>query len=331
MSQLNNVEKTALVLLGMGEDAAAQVLQHFSRDEVQRVTRAMAKLNGIKSDSAKQVIHRFFLDFKEHSGIRGASKEYLSNTLHKALGNDLAKGLLNNIYGDEIRNNMQRLQWVDADLLAKFILQEHPQMQAIFLAYLPPDTSSQVLTHMPQDSHDELLYRVARIQEIDHEVARDLNELIERCIEFMSANHGTAVSGPKQAADILNRFEGDRGQLIELLKLHDESVVSQIEENMFDFMVLGRQNEKTMDRLVQEVTVELWAIALKGAELRLQQAIKQSMPQRMVKALEDEMALKGAMAVSRVEKARQDIMQIARELSDSGEIELSLYQEQTVE
>jgi flagellar motor switch protein FliG len=172
---------------------------------------------------------------------------------------------------------------------------------------------------------------VARIQEIDHEVARDLNELIERCIEFMSANHGTAVSGPKQAADILNRFEGDRGQLIELLKLHDESVVSQIEENMFDFMVLGRQNEKTMDRLVQEVTVELWAIALKGAELRLQQAIKQSMPQRMVKALEDEMALKGAMAVSRVEKARQDIMQIARELSDSGEIELSLYQEQTVE
>jgi flagellar motor switch protein FliG len=107
--------------------------------------------------------------------------------------------------------------------------------------------------------------------------------------------------------------------------------VSEIEENMFDFMVLGRQNEKTMDRLVQEVSVELWAIALKGAEIRLQQAIKQSMPQRMIKALEDEMALKGAMAVSRVERARQDIMQIARELSDGGEIELSLYQEQTVE
>ncbi|TOH99419.1 flagellar motor switch protein FliG, partial [Vibrio parahaemolyticus] len=71
------------------------------------MTRAMAKLNGIKSDSARGVIQNFFEDFREHSGIRGASKEYLSNTLRKALGNDLAKGLLNNLYGDEIRNNMQ--------------------------------------------------------------------------------------------------------------------------------------------------------------------------------------------------------------------------------
>lgn len=329
--QLNDTEKTALVLLGMGEDAAAKVLQHFNRDEVQRVTRSMAKLNGIKSENAKEVIHRFFHDFKEHSGIRCASKEFLSNTLRKAMGNDLAKGLLNNIYGDELRNNMQRLQWVDVDLLAKFISGEHPQMQAIFFAYLPPETSSNVLLKMPEDIHDDLIYRVARIQEIDHEVARDLNELVERCIKYMSENHSAAVSGPKQAADIINRFEGDRGQLMELLKLHDEKVVSEIEENMFDFMVLGRQNEKTMDRLVQEVPVELWSTSLKGADIALQQAIKQSMPQRMVKSLEDDMALKGAVPVSRVERARQDIMQIIRELSETGELELTLYEEQTVE
>lgn len=330
-NQLSNVEKTALVLLSMGESAAAEVLRFFSRDEMQRITRAMAKLNGIKSDSAKEVIRSFFHDFKEHSGIRGASKEYLTNTLRKALGSDLAKGLLNNIYGDEIRNNMKRLQWVDSELLAKFIIQEHPQMQAIFLAYLPAETSSQVLSRMPVDCHDDVLYRVAKIKEIDHSVAQDLNELIERCIESMSVHQGATVSGPKQVADIINRFEGDRGQLMELLKLHDESVVSEIEENMFDFMVLGRQSEKTMDRLVQEIPIELWAVSLKGAELNLQQAIKQSMPQRMVKALEDEMSQKGAMALSRVEKARNEIMQTARALSDSGEIELSLYQEKTVE
>lgn len=328
---LSNVEKTALVLLGMGEDAAAKVLKHFSRDEVQRVTRSMAKLNGIKSDSARDIIHGFFNDFKEHSGIRGASKEFLSNTLRKAMGNDLAKGLLNNIYGDELRNNMQRLQWVDADLLAKFVSNEHPQMQAIFIAYLPAETSSNVLMKLPLDTHDELLFRVARIQEIDHDVVRDLNDLIERCIEHMSESHSTTVSGPKQAADIINRFEGDRGQLMELLKLHDEKVVAEIEENMFDFMVLGRQSEKTMDRLVQEVPIDLWVLSLKGADISLQKAIKQSMPQRMVKSLEDEMLLKGAVSVSRVEKARQEIMEIAKELSDGEEIELSLYEEATVE
>ncbi|MDX1301066.1 flagellar motor switch protein FliG [Photobacterium sp.] len=329
--QLNNVEKTALVLLGMGEDAAAQVLRHFSRDEVQRVTRSMAKLSGIKSENAKKIIQHFFDDFREHSGIRGASKEYLSNTLRKALGNDLAKGLLNTIYGDELRNNMQRLQWVDAELLAKFISQEHPQMQAIFLAYLPADSSSNVLSKMPSDYHDEIIYRIARLQEIDHEVAQDLNDLIERCIEQISVNHSAPISGAKQAADIINRFDGDRSQLMELLKLHDEQVVSDIEENMFDFVILARQREATMDRLVQEVTVELWSLALKGAEIKLQQAIKRSMPQRMVKTLEDEMAVRGAVAISQVEKARQDIMQLVRELAANGEIDLLLYQEATVE
>ncbi|ANP67707.1 flagellar motor switch protein FliG [Vibrio sp. Vb1554] len=328
---LSYVEQTALVLLGMGEDAAAKVLQHFSRDETQRVTRAMAKLNGIKSDSARGVIQTFFEDFREHSGIRGASKEYLSNTLRKALGNDLAKGLLNTLYGDEIRNNMQRLQWVEAETLARFIVNEHPQMQAIFLAYLPADSSSTVLKHLPQDYHDEILFRIAQLQDIDHQVAVDLHELVERCIEKVSASQSTPLSGVKQAADIINRFEGDRGSLMEMLKLHDEDVVNAIEENMFDFMVLGRQREETMDMLVQQIPLELWAVALKGSDITLQQAIKRSMPQRMVKALEDDMDARGAVALSRVQKARQDIMQMVRELDESGEVQLLLYEEPTVE
>ncbi|MDF2152626.1 flagellar motor switch protein FliG [Vibrio sp. CAU 1672] len=329
--KLSHVEQTALVLLGMGEDAAAKVLRHFSRDETQRVTKAMARLSGIKSDSARAIIQSFFEDFRQHSGIRGASKEYLSNTLRKALGNDLAKGLLNNLYGDEIRNNMQRLQWVEAEVLARFIADEHPQMQAIFLGYLPPESSSAVLKHLPEDYHDELLFRIARLQDIDHQVANDLNELIERCIEQVSATQSAPLSGVKQVADIINRFEGDRAALMEMLKLHDEEVVGEIEQNMFDFMVLGRQREETMDLLVQQVPGELWAVALKGAEITLQQAIKRSMPQRMVKTLETDMQNRGAVPLSRVESARQEIMQVARELSDAGEIELVLYQEPTVE
>ncbi|ENV6002633.1 flagellar motor switch protein FliG [Vibrio parahaemolyticus] len=328
---LSYVEQTALVLLGMGEDAAAKVLQHFTRDETQRVTRAMAKLNGIKSDSARGVIQNFFEDFREHSGIRGASKEYLSNTLRKAFGNDLAKGLLNNLYGDEIRNNMQRLQWVEAETLARFIVNEHPQMQAIFLAYLPADSSSAVLKHLPQDYHDEIIFRIAQLQDIDHQVATDLHELVERCIEKVSASQSVPLSGVKQAADIINRFEGDRGSLMEMLKLHDEEVVNAIEENMFDFMVLGRQREETMDMLVQQIPLELWATALKGSDITLQQAIKRSMPQRMVKALEDDMEARGAVALSRVQKARQDIMQMVRELDELGEVQLLLYEEPTVE
>ena len=328
---LNHVEQTALVLLGMGEDAAAKVLRHFSRDETQRVTKAMAKLNGIKSESANQVIQMFFDDFRQHSGIRGASKEYLSNTLRKALGNDLAKGLLNDLYGDEIRNNMQRLQWVEAEVLARFVVNEHPQMQAIFLAYLPSETSSLVLKYLPEDYHDELLYRIARLQDIDHQIASDLHALIERCIEQVSTSQSAPLSGVKQVADIINRFDGDRGSLMEMLKLHDEEVVSEIEENMFAFVILERQSDKVLNRLIQEIDLSLWSVAFKGCDSSLVSRIKEVMPERTVETLEDEMERKGAVPLSKVNKAREDIMNKVRELSDTGEIDLSLYQEETVE
>ncbi|EKO3658505.1 flagellar motor switch protein FliG [Vibrio metschnikovii] len=328
---LSQIEQAALILLGMGEDAAAKVLRHFNRDETQRVTMAMAQLTSIKSDMARVIIQSFFEDFREHSGIRGASKEYLSNTLRKALGSDLAKGLLNNLYGDEIRNNMQRLQWVDAEVLARLIENEHPQMQAIFLAYLPADSSSTVLKHLPADYHDELLFRIACLQDIDHQVTNDLNELIDRCIEQVSTSQSAPMVGVKQVADIINRFDGDRASLMEMLKLHDEQVVREIEKNMFDFMVLSRQKEETIDLLVQQISIEQWAVALKGADISLQQAIKRSMPQRMVKTLEDEMKMQGAVGISRVERTRQDIMELIRELSEAGEIELLLYEEPTVE
>ena len=86
-----------------------------------------------------------------------------------------------------------------------------------------------------------------------------------------------------------------------------------------------------MDALVQQIPLELWAVALKGAEITLQQAIKRSMPQRMVKALEDDMQVRGAVGLSSVERARQEIMELVRELSEAGEIDLILYEEPTVE
>ena len=66
---LSYVEQTALVLLGMGEDAAAKVLQHFSRDETQRVTRAMAKLNGIKSIDQRRLDYYINLNFRKRSVV----------------------------------------------------------------------------------------------------------------------------------------------------------------------------------------------------------------------------------------------------------------------
>jgi len=103
------LEQAAILLLCLGEEAAATVMQKLSREEVVRLSEHMARLSGVKTSQAKRVINNFFEEFREQSGINGASRMMLQGILNKALGGEIASSVINGIYGDEIRSRMARL------------------------------------------------------------------------------------------------------------------------------------------------------------------------------------------------------------------------------
>ncbi|HEH7598252.1 TPA: flagellar motor switch protein FliG, partial [Escherichia coli] len=115
------LEQAAILLLCLGEEAAATVMQKLSREEVVRLSENMARLSGVKTSMARKVINHFFDEFREQSGINGASRSMLQGILNKALGTEIASSVINGIYGDEIRSRMARLQWVEPRQLAMLI------------------------------------------------------------------------------------------------------------------------------------------------------------------------------------------------------------------
>jgi hypothetical protein len=100
-------------------------------------------------------------------------------------------------------------------------------------------------------------------------------------------------------------------------------VVSEIEVSMYDFFILGRQTEATLQRLIEDVPLEQWAIALKGAEPAVRDAVLQTMPRRQAQSFEDMMRRSGPVPMSRVKQARQEIMAQVKALADAGEVECS--------
>ena len=88
---IDNLEKAAILLLSMGTESAAKVMQKLSRDEVQRLISKMASLSGVSSMEAKWTLQQFFNQYREQSGIGSASREYLEQTLDLALGQRRAK------------------------------------------------------------------------------------------------------------------------------------------------------------------------------------------------------------------------------------------------
>lgn len=324
------IEQAAIVLLSMGEEPAAAVLRCLSREELLEITQVMSRLSGIKVDSVKHALQNFFDDYREQSGVHGASRSFLKRSLDLALGAEIANSVLNSIYGDAIRPKMARLQWASPKWLAEQISHEHVRMQAVFIAFLAPAMAGSIIDALPAQGRDLLLLNVAKLKEIDRELLTELDEVVSRCLDSLSMQ-SASVEGIKQAAEILNRLPGNKQQMVELLRAHDPEIVSEMEVSMYDFFILSRQTEDTLVRIIEAVNPDQWAIALKGAEPAIRDAILQSMPRRQAQSFEDMMRRTGPVPMSRIEQVRQEIMAQVKALNDAGEVDVRLFAEEVVE
>lgn len=329
-ASLSPVEQASIVLLSMGEEHAAAVLRCLSREELLEVTQVMSRMSGIKVDTVKTALQHFFDDYREQSGVHGASRSYLKRSLDLALGADIASSVLNTIYGDAIRPKMARLQWASPKWLADRLAHEHVRMQAVFLAFLPPTLAGEIIEALPLETRDVVLLNVARLNEIDRDLLIELDEVVSRCLDNLGLQ-SASVEGVRQVAEILNRLPGNRQQMVELLRAHDPQVVSEIEVSMYDFFILSRQNDAVITRIIEEVAIEQWAIALKGAEPEVRDTILRAMPRRQAQSFEELMRRSGPVPRSRVESVREEIMAQVKALAEAGEIEISLFAEATVE
>jgi len=175
-----------------------------------------------------------------------------------------------------------------------------------------------------------VLLNLARLDQIDRELLQELDDLVSRCLATLDMQ-GTSVEGKRQVADILNRLPAERQDMIELLRAHDPAMLAEIELSMYDFFILSRQGDAVLGRIIEEVPLALWAVALKGAEPAVRDAILTSMPRRQAQNFDDMIRRAGPVPLSRIEQTRRDIMAIVKGLAESGQIALQLYPEAVVE
>lgn len=328
--QISDLDRAAILLLSMGEENAAGIIKKLSRNEVRALSERMAKIANFTQDNVAQILNDFFDCYRNESGVSGASRLYLERALDKAVGRKLARGMLDDIYGGALADDIRRLEWVPAELLVRFMEQEHIQMQALILAFLPADQASAVLTLFPAQKHDDMLFRIANMREVSEHVIEDLRFTLERCIEYVGEQVGARVNGVQQVADIMNRYSGNKAEVMDLLKLHDTRMAEAIEDKMYDFFSLSRQTEEVLSRLLTDIPDELWVTALKGADQQLTENLLGVLPKRLAQVYRQQIDSMKPQPVRKVEAARAEIMAMVKKMIASGWNEYRLYPEETV-
>ncbi|CBL46751.1 Flagellar motor switch protein [gamma proteobacterium HdN1] len=320
---LDPIDKSAILLLSLGEDNAAEVLKHMGPKEVQKIGVAMARMQNVEKAQVEAVIEEFLEIIKQQTALGMGSEGYIKRMLVSALGEDKAGALIDRILAGGNTAGLDTLRWMDARAISNMIRFEHPQIQAIVLAYLDPDQSAEVLGYFEERVRLDVVLRIASLESVQPHALQELNDILEKQFSSQATSASRQLGGTKVAADIMNFLDTSvESTLMESIRDVDENLASRIQDLMFVFDNLIDVDDRGIQTLLREVSSEVLILALKGSDEAVRDKIFGNMSKRAAELLRDDLETRGPVKVSEVEGAQKEILAIARRMAESGEITL---------
>jgi flagellar motor switch protein FliG len=319
----DGVNRAAVLLMSMGEEAAVEVFKFLGPKEVQKLGTEMAKITTIGHDRIEAVCRDFLAEAESQAGMSTDSDEYLRSVLTKALGNEKAGALIDRILQVNDNAGIESLKWMDAVSVAELIKNEHPQIIATILVHLDPDQASDILRNFTERSRNDVMLRIATLEGVQPTALRDLNDVLSQLLSGGERVKKGSLGGVDVAAEILNFMGGTfEASITEFIKESDAELAQKIQDKMFVFENLLDLDDRSIQLLLREVQSETLVVALKGTSEPLKEKIFKNMSSRASEMLREDLESKGPVRLSEVESEQKEILKVVRRLADEGQIQL---------
>ena len=317
------LENSAILLMSLGEEDAAQVLKHLTPKEVQGVGETIARMKSIPRDRLESVLQQFASVTEQQLSLVSDTDEYVRAVLRKALGEDKANLLLDRILQGSDVSGIEGLKWMDPAAVAELLRNEHPQIVAAILVHLDYDQASSVLKLFSDRHRNEVIVRIATLDGIQPSALKDLNEVMSTLLTGADSMRKSTLGGVKTAAEMLNLMGTSiETSVLEYVREADNELAQRIMDNMFTFDDLIKIEDKAIQSLLKEVQTESLVVALKGADPELRDKIFKNMSTRAAETLREELEARGPVRVSDVETEQKEVLKVVRRLVEEGVIAL---------
>jgi flagellar motor switch protein FliG len=315
------IHASAILLLALGEDCAAEVFKFLTPKEVHRLGERMARLTTVADAQFDDVLTRFDGAVESQRSLVGDAGAYVSNVLKLALGDDKAGLLIDRIVQGRDVSGIESLKWMDPGAIAELIRNEHPQIIATILVHLDRDHASGVLAALDERPRKDVVLRIATLDGIQPNALKELNDVLSKVLAGGERVRKAPLGGPKAAAEILN-FLGSTIEVAVLgaIREDDADLAQKIEEQMFTFADLMKLDNKGLQRVLRDVPGEQLIVALKGAEPEMREKVLANMSARAAETLREDLESRGPVRVSDVEAQQKEILKLVKRLADEGEI-----------
>jgi flagellar motor switch protein FliG len=313
----------AVLMMLLAEEEAAAIVGHLDANEVKALGTAMLGVAGISEDNVDAALEMFASKCRGVNPLAADPTPRVRSVIEQALGPSRAGTLLADIAPVSSPKLAEMLDWMEVDVLAALLDNEHPQVGALIVSSLSADLAAQALGKLEEGRQTDLLLRAARLGRVSVEAITELEDIVSRYVGDAAPPPKVELGGSSGVAKIMNSLGKPKGErLIKAIRKADKPIADAIEEGMFVFEDLMDLDAKALGTVMRSVDSSSLVFALKGAPKELVDRIFASMSQRAAQSIQDEMAEKTMVKRAEVDEAQKAVIAIARQLADAGEIVL---------
>jgi flagellar motor switch protein FliG len=321
---LTGVQKSAILLIALGDQGSAELLKRLSEDEVQMVSNAIASLPPISPEQLEVVLEEFRSVTGNAAQVGHGGVAFAKRILTNAFGPEGSKKHLERLPEASGKGSHSReLQRVEPQLLARFVRSEHPQTVALILAHLSPAQSAAVLTSLDSPVQADIAVRIASLEKISPAVIGKISTVIGQKLKSSGEIKRESSGGPRAVAEIFNQMDSNLSSEI-LTQIGEENaeLMEAIRNKMFVFDDVLSIDANGVKEVLARADRRQLTVALKGASEEVRQHLLKGMSQRGAAMLLEDMEALGPVKIKDVEAAQQQVIAVVRQLESEGVVSL---------
>jgi flagellar motor switch protein FliG len=321
---LTGVQKSAILLVVLGDQGSSELLKHLSEDEVQMVSNAIATLPAISQEHVELVLEEFSSMALNAVQVGHGGVAFAKRILTGAFGPEGSKKHLERLPDTSGKGSHSReLQRVEPQLLARFVRSEHPQTVALILAHLSPAQSAAVLASLDSPVQADIALRIAKLEKISPAVISKISTVIGQKLKSVGDIQRESSGGPRAVAEIFNQLDTNLSdEILTQIGEQNAELMEAIRNKMFVFDDLLSVDANGVKELLARADRRQLTVALKGASEEVRQHLLKGMSQRGSAMLLEDMEALGPVKIKDVEAAQQQVIAVVRQLESEGVVSL---------
>ena len=317
-------QKAAALLVSLGPERAAGLLNLLPEHEIESLSLEMAKMRQVDQAIGEEVMQEA-LDTAVAAGYIGQGGfDFAREVLEKSIGAERSSEILKRLLAVIEKRPFEFLRRSPPEQILAFLRAEAPQIQALVIANLDYKLAGEVLAEFGPDQQADVALRIALMNETSPEVIKEIEGVMKEKLANVISQEYASAGGVESLADILNSSDrATERNVIDKLAERDPDLAEQIRMLLFVFEDIVKLDDRSVQLLLKEVDQKDLGTALRGVSEEVKDKIVSNMSQRASEMLLEEMEFAPPQLRRVVEEAQGRIVAKVRQLEESDQIVIS--------